>query len=335
MRGGVGPCARHVRSGWPSRAAARSGPNGLRAPGPDEVLVRALRSGVSRGTETLVFRGGVPADQYARDARAVPGRRLPRPGEVRLPERRRRRGGTGRAHGRDVFCLYPHQTAYVVPAAAVTVVPDGVPSRARRARRHGRDRGQRAVGRGAADRRPDRGRGRGHGRLLRRPAAGPDPAVDGHARRRRPGPRGRRRRARRRVRRPGGRTTAAATWSSIPARPPPGCSGRSSCWRRRAPSSTSAGTATARSRLPLGGAFHSSRLDHQASQVGMISPARRGRRSTRRPARPGAGAARRPCVRRAAHRPVVACRPARRNRPARRRRPDHAVPHHRLRGGRG
>jgi threonine dehydrogenase-like Zn-dependent dehydrogenase len=26
-----------------------------------------------------------------------------------------------------VFCLYPHQTAYVVPAAAVTVVPDGVP----------------------------------------------------------------------------------------------------------------------------------------------------------------------------------------------------------------
>ena len=30
--------------------------------------------------------------------------------------------------GRTVFCLYPHQTAYVVPAAAVTVVPDGVPA---------------------------------------------------------------------------------------------------------------------------------------------------------------------------------------------------------------
>src|SRR4051812_15742993 len=29
--------------------------------------------------------------------------------------------------GRTVFCLYPHQTAYVVPAAAVTIVPDGVP----------------------------------------------------------------------------------------------------------------------------------------------------------------------------------------------------------------
>src|SRR5205814_4787277 len=29
--------------------------------------------------------------------------------------------------GRTVFCLYPHQTAYVVPAEAVSVVPEGVP----------------------------------------------------------------------------------------------------------------------------------------------------------------------------------------------------------------
>jgi threonine dehydrogenase-like Zn-dependent dehydrogenase len=31
--------------------------------------------------------------------------------------------------GRTVFCLYPHQTRYVVPAAAVLPVPDGVPAR--------------------------------------------------------------------------------------------------------------------------------------------------------------------------------------------------------------
>ena len=37
----------------------------LREPGPDDVVVRTVRSGVSRGTETLVFRGGVPPDQYA------------------------------------------------------------------------------------------------------------------------------------------------------------------------------------------------------------------------------------------------------------------------------
>ena len=31
--------------------------------------------------------------------------------------------------GRTVFTLYPHQSAFVVPASAVTVVPDGVPAR--------------------------------------------------------------------------------------------------------------------------------------------------------------------------------------------------------------
>src|SRR5919205_2235785 len=35
--------------------------------------------------------------------------------------------GPPQLRGRTVFCLYPHQTAYVVPARAVTVVPDDVP----------------------------------------------------------------------------------------------------------------------------------------------------------------------------------------------------------------
>jgi threonine dehydrogenase-like Zn-dependent dehydrogenase len=35
--------------------------------------------------------------------------------------------GPPHLRGRCVFCLYPHQTAYVVPIEAVTVVPDGVP----------------------------------------------------------------------------------------------------------------------------------------------------------------------------------------------------------------
>jgi threonine dehydrogenase-like Zn-dependent dehydrogenase len=37
--------------------------------------------------------------------------------------------GPGDLLGRTVFCLHPHQTAYVVPASAVTVVPDDVPPR--------------------------------------------------------------------------------------------------------------------------------------------------------------------------------------------------------------
>ena len=35
--------------------------------------------------------------------------------------------GPADLRGRTVFCLYPHQTAYVVPAHAVSVVPEGVP----------------------------------------------------------------------------------------------------------------------------------------------------------------------------------------------------------------
>ena len=36
--------------------------------------------------------------------------------------------GPGSLMGRRVFCLYPHQDRYVVPASALTPVPDEVPS---------------------------------------------------------------------------------------------------------------------------------------------------------------------------------------------------------------
>ena len=35
--------------------------------------------------------------------------------------------GPASLRGRTVFCLYPHQTSYVVPVDALVVVPDGVP----------------------------------------------------------------------------------------------------------------------------------------------------------------------------------------------------------------
>ncbi|WP_432212017.1 hypothetical protein [Bosea vestrisii] len=38
----------------------------LTAPGPDECLVRTLWSGISRGTERLVFEGRVPESEYER-----------------------------------------------------------------------------------------------------------------------------------------------------------------------------------------------------------------------------------------------------------------------------
>ena len=99
----------------------------LSEPGQDDVMVRTLRSGVSRGTETLVFRGGVPPDQYA--AMRAPFQEGDFPGPVKygylnvgVVE-----AGPAELCGRTVFSLYPHQTAFVVPAGAVTVVPEDVP----------------------------------------------------------------------------------------------------------------------------------------------------------------------------------------------------------------
>jgi NADPH:quinone reductase-like Zn-dependent oxidoreductase len=99
----------------------------LRAPGDGEVLVRTLYSGVSRGTEALVFRGAVPRSQYA--AMRAPFQDGDFPGPVKygylnvgVVE-----AGPEELLGRTVFCLYPHQTRFVVPAEAVTVLPTGVP----------------------------------------------------------------------------------------------------------------------------------------------------------------------------------------------------------------
>ncbi|OJF11515.1 zinc-dependent alcohol dehydrogenase [Couchioplanes caeruleus] len=109
----------------PGRGEIR--PVALPDPGPGEVLVRTLHSGVSRGTETLVFRGGVPESQHAAMRAPFQDGDFPAPVKygylnVGVVER-----GPAELLGRTVFCLYPHQTRYVVPAEAVTVVPDSVP----------------------------------------------------------------------------------------------------------------------------------------------------------------------------------------------------------------
>jgi threonine dehydrogenase-like Zn-dependent dehydrogenase len=128
LQEGVWPVRRDALAFWlcePGVGEIR--PLSLPEPGPDDVVVRTLRSAVSRGTETLVFRGGVPASQYA--AMRAPFQDGDFPGPVKygylsvgVVEH-----GTAALQGRTVFCLYPHQTAYVVPARCVVVVPDDVP----------------------------------------------------------------------------------------------------------------------------------------------------------------------------------------------------------------
>src|ERR1700760_1916054 len=102
-------------------------PAALPDPGPDEVLIRTVCSGVSRGTETLVFRGAVPPDQYATMRAPFQEGDLPGPVKYGYLNVGAVEQGPAELRGRTVFCLYPHQTSYVVPAGAVTVVPDDVP----------------------------------------------------------------------------------------------------------------------------------------------------------------------------------------------------------------
>jgi 2-desacetyl-2-hydroxyethyl bacteriochlorophyllide A dehydrogenase len=100
----------------------------LSAPTEGEVLVRTLYSGVSRGTETLVFRGGVPENQHASMRAPFQDGDFPAPVKYGYLSVGRVEEGPGHLVGRTVFCLYPHQTRYVVPVSAVTVVPESVPA---------------------------------------------------------------------------------------------------------------------------------------------------------------------------------------------------------------
>src|SRR3954447_13819169 len=101
----------------------------LPQPGRGDVVVRTLRSGVSRGTEALVFRGGVPPGQYAAMRAPFQEGDFPAPVKYGYLNVGVVDAGPPGLRGRTVFCLYPHQTAYVVPADAVSEVPDGVPAR--------------------------------------------------------------------------------------------------------------------------------------------------------------------------------------------------------------
>lgn len=120
--------AAEARAFWiaePGRGELRVEP--LPEPADGEVLVRSLFSGISRGTEALVFEGRVPASERQRMRAPFQRGEFPAPvkyGYASVGEVER---GPHELQGRRVFALYPHQTRYVVPATAVHVLPDEVP----------------------------------------------------------------------------------------------------------------------------------------------------------------------------------------------------------------
>jgi len=97
-------------------------------PGPGEVRVRALYSGISRGSESLVFHGKVPKRERERMRAPFQAGDFPAPVKYGYASVGVVEAGEPELLGRTVFCLYPHQDRYTVPADAVLSVPDEVPA---------------------------------------------------------------------------------------------------------------------------------------------------------------------------------------------------------------
>jgi threonine dehydrogenase-like Zn-dependent dehydrogenase len=101
----------------------------LPRPRADEALVRTLASGVSRGTESLVFAGRVPASQYAVMRCPFQAGDFPFPVKYGYSAVGIVEAGPPALIGRRVFCLHPHQDRFLAPAAMLHAVPDAVPTR--------------------------------------------------------------------------------------------------------------------------------------------------------------------------------------------------------------
>src|SRR5262249_17731329 len=121
---------RDARAFWvvaPGRGALRDEP--LPPPSPDEVAVRTVYSGISRGTESLVFNGRVPASEFQRMRAPFQAGEFPAPVKYGYMNVGIVEAGADELQGRPGFVLYPHQTRSVGPRAAVNGLPDEVPPR--------------------------------------------------------------------------------------------------------------------------------------------------------------------------------------------------------------
>jgi threonine dehydrogenase-like Zn-dependent dehydrogenase len=91
--------------------------------------VRTRYTGISRGTEASVFLGRVPISEHERMRAPFQEGDFPGPVKYGYLNVGVVEQGPEALRGRTVFTLFPHQSAFVVPADAVIPVPHGVPAR--------------------------------------------------------------------------------------------------------------------------------------------------------------------------------------------------------------
>lgn len=101
----------------------------LPVPDPDDCLVTTLWSGLSRGTERLIFEGRVPPSQHERMRAPFQEGNFPFPVKYGYCAVGRVDAGPADVLGRTVFCLHPHQDRFIAPRQSLVPVPDTIPAR--------------------------------------------------------------------------------------------------------------------------------------------------------------------------------------------------------------
>jgi threonine dehydrogenase-like Zn-dependent dehydrogenase len=96
---------------------------------PGKVQVRALYSGVSRGTERLILNGLVPEHERARMRAPLQEGEFPFPVKYGYCAVGVVEAGPKEMVGREVFCLHPHQDIFQVPVGMAVPLPAGLPAR--------------------------------------------------------------------------------------------------------------------------------------------------------------------------------------------------------------
>ncbi|WP_245296804.1 MULTISPECIES: zinc-binding alcohol dehydrogenase [Rhodomicrobium] len=86
-------------------------------------------SGLSRGTERLVFEGRLPESEWGRMRAPHQSGDFPFPVKYGYSAVGLVEAGPAALIGRRVFALYPHQTHFALPESWVIPLPDAVPSR--------------------------------------------------------------------------------------------------------------------------------------------------------------------------------------------------------------
>jgi NADPH:quinone reductase-like Zn-dependent oxidoreductase len=94
-----------------------------------KLCIQCLYSGLSRGTERLVFEGRLPESEWTRMRAPFQRGDFPFPVRYGYAAVGRIEAGPDALIGRTVFALHPHQTRFSIPVDMAVPIPDQIPAR--------------------------------------------------------------------------------------------------------------------------------------------------------------------------------------------------------------